>query len=166
MKTCTRCSTELPATLEFFYAAKGNRDGLYTHCKQCHNKITASWTQRHPAYSKDYYQEHCEELKEHANVYRSSLVGFLRRMFYNMNQRCSDPEHVNYSRYGGRGIKVVFLSFEEFFSYVTNVLQVDPRGLEIHRTENIGHYRKGNIEFLTRARHISRHVEDRKLIGV
>jgi hypothetical protein len=34
-KCCTGCSTERPATLEFFYASKDSSDGLTWFCKTC-----------------------------------------------------------------------------------------------------------------------------------
>lgn len=34
-KTCKGCGRSKPATLEFFYAVKGNRDGLAGKCREC-----------------------------------------------------------------------------------------------------------------------------------
>jgi hypothetical protein len=34
-KCCRRCDSELPATTEFFYAAKDRADGFYPYCKPC-----------------------------------------------------------------------------------------------------------------------------------
>jgi hypothetical protein len=34
-KTCSKCQTEKPATLQYFHADKACRDGLYTQCKSC-----------------------------------------------------------------------------------------------------------------------------------
>ena len=66
-----------------------------------------------------------------------------------MNQRCNNPEAQNYKYYGGRGIKNKFTSLDEFRDYVMNELRVDPRGLDIDRIDNSGHYEKGNIRFIT-----------------
>ncbi len=165
-KICTKCCNKYLAIRKFFYADKSHKDGLQSHCRKCHNKTTAKRRQKYPNYNKEYYQEHCEEMKEQCRVYRNSLVGFSRRLFYNMKQRCDNPNHINFSRYGGSNIKVLFGSFEEFFDCITNTLKVDPRGLEIHRINNNGHYEEGNIEFLMRAEHVVAHKEIRKLVRV
>lgn len=165
-KTCIKCCNKYPAIRKFFYVDKSHKDGLQSHCRKCHNKATAKWQQKYPDYNKEYYQEHYEEMKEQFKIYRNSLVGFSRRLFCNMKQRCDNPNHINFSRYGGNGIKVLFVSFEEFFDYIINTLKVDPRGLEIHRINNGGHYEKGNIKFLTRVEHVVKHKEIRKLVRV
>ena len=38
-----------------------------------------------------------------------------------------------------------------------NILQIDPRGLKVHRIDNNRHYEPGNIEFLTQKEHNLRH---------
>jgi hypothetical protein len=35
MKTCAKCKIEFPATTEYFYKNKQNKDGLYSYCKKC-----------------------------------------------------------------------------------------------------------------------------------
>lgn len=71
--------------------------------------------------------------KEH-NAYRGIL------------SRCNNPNVKSYSTYGGRGIKCLFRSFEEFFKEVgfapTKEHQID-------RIDNDGNYEKGNIRWVT-----------------
>jgi len=66
-----------------------------------------------------------------------------------MKQRCTNKNAHNYNRYGGRGIKQKFDSSEKFIEYVLNILQIDPRGLQIDRIDNDRHYEPGNIRFVT-----------------
>lgn len=41
-KVCKKCKRELPYSE--FYPRKGNRDGLYTHCKRCHcNRVLQNY---------------------------------------------------------------------------------------------------------------------------
>jgi hypothetical protein len=61
--------------------------------------------------------------------------------------RCTNPEHLDYPNYGGRGIKFFFKSFEEFFKEVgkrpTNKHSLD-------RKNNNGHYKKRNLRWATK----------------
>ncbi len=45
MKVCTKCSAELPATVEFFYRDCQKRGGLRPDCKICHNKRRTEYRQ-------------------------------------------------------------------------------------------------------------------------
>ena len=87
--------------------------------------------------------------KQRKKRYRNVISGYLVDVFYNINQRCNNPRTHNYNRYGGRGIENRFTSLDDFRDYVLDVLKIDPRGLQIDRTDNNGHYEKGNIRFVT-----------------
>jgi len=50
-------------------------------------------------------------------------------------------------------------SADDFRDYVINELKVDPRGLQIHRIDNDGHYERGNIVFVTREEHKEIHMK-------
>lgn len=89
-------------------------------------------------------------IRNHKKYY-STVNGRLRQCFSGIKQRCNNPKHLSYKNYGGRGIKCFFKSPKEFIDYVTNELQVDPRGLTIDRIDNDGHYERGNIQFVTNA---------------
>ncbi len=123
-KRCSYCKRLYPATREYFYAARGS---LHIWCKVCVRKDNREYKARS----------------------LSTTQGYLRRVFSQMKQRCQNPNDKAYSRYGGRGIKVLFSSADEFIDYVMNVLMVEPRGLTIDRVDNDGHYEKGNIRFVT-----------------
>lgn len=68
-----------------------------------------------------------------------------RVIFISMKNRCADPVRVHYN---GRGIKVLYKDFDEFFA------DVGPRpGPEytIDRIFNDGHYEKGNCRWATKS---------------
>lgn len=76
------------------------------------------------------------------NVERRRLNGI-----YNWAKtRCSNPNVAQYKDYGGRGIKFLFNSFEEFLEE----LGPRPNGYSLDRINNDGNYEKGNIRWATR----------------
>lgn len=149
-KRCSKCK-QIKSHSEF-YKDKRHKDGLFSHCKQCHKQYAKPY-QQHRAESlqaqKKYAQTHREQIQQRRKRYFKSLKGYLRVVWHNMLKRCNNPDDNRYKDYGGRGIKVKFESFDEFFDYVVNDLKADPRGLTIDRIDNDGHYEKGNIRFIT-----------------
>jgi len=61
--------------------------------------------------------------------------------------RCTDPRSQAWPLYGGRGIRFLFASFEQFLA------EIGPRpaGMTLDRTNNDGHYEPGNCRWATRS---------------
>ena len=123
MKRCGKCKTLKPKS-EFYN--RGDKDGLRSKCKQC-------------------FKDDCAHRKVEE---RKTLSGYLRLLYDNIKHRCESPKNKQYRDYGGRGIECLFTR-EEFYDYVLNIMQADPRGLDIDRIDNNGHYEPGNIRFVT-----------------
>jgi len=98
---------------------------------------------------KKYQQVHRIELNEKYRAYQKTIKGCLCYRFKQIKQRCNNLKNPAYKNYGGRGIKCLFKSSQEFVDYVINELKIDPRKLCIDRISNNGHYEKGNIRFVT-----------------
>jgi len=64
-----------------------------------------------------------------------------------MKDRCENPSNDRYERYGGRGIKVIFGSFEDFLK------EVGPRPSDSYTIDrfpnNDGNYEPGNVRWAT-----------------
>jgi hypothetical protein len=68
------------------------------------------------------------------------------QIYHGIRNRCMNPSHIVYRYYGGRGIRVLFSSFEEFLA------DVGPRPTSQHsidRKDVNGHYEPGNVHWVT-----------------
>jgi len=142
VKHCTKCKKSYPATTEHFYKHGQTKDGLRPQCKSCMIRQTVS-------------QRNYDNVKRNMRKYHGTIRGYLTSLWHNIHTRCYNPKAINYERYGGRGIKCLFKTREEFIDYIINNLRFDTREkigkLQIDRINNIGHYEEGNIQFVTRS---------------
>jgi hypothetical protein len=70
----------------------------------------------------------------------------VERNSYNCaRQRCVNNKNPRYADYGGRGIKFLFTSFEQFF----DELGERPEGKTLDRIDNDGNYESGNVHWAT-----------------
>lgn len=69
------------------------------------------------------------------------------RAYSNAQQRCTNPNVPNYANYGGRGIKFLFNSFEQFYAE----LGPRPEGMTLDRIRNEEDYGPGNVRWATRS---------------
>jgi hypothetical protein len=75
------------------------------------------------------------------------------RAYHNARNRCANPASCDWKDYGGRGIKFLFLSFEEFFAELgkrPNDKSTSGKALySLDRRNNDGHYEPGNVRWAT-----------------
>jgi hypothetical protein len=78
-----------------------------------------------------------------------------RRAYENAKQRCITQNPKFWKNYGGRGIKFLFTSFEQFFTELgPRPPGKDARGRALYsvdRKDNDGNYEPGNVRWATRA---------------
>jgi hypothetical protein len=80
-------------------------------------------------------------------------------IFMGAKSRCNNPNSTSWKDYGGRGIKFLFTSFEQFFA------ELGPKPSPKHsldRIDNEGNYEPGNVKWSTRA---EQHANKRRKRG-
>ncbi len=156
-KYCNGCEKNLQAIK--FTKDRRAKSRLQTRCKECQSQQKKEYATT---------DRGREVHRRNKTKYRGTIEGHLACVFAGMTRRCTDLNLRNYENYGGKDIKCLFKNLDDFRIYVINELKIDPRGKQIHRINNDGHYEKGNITFLTPEEHRVIHVELRKLqkVGV
>lgn len=76
------------------------------------------------------------------------------RVFGRIRERCNSPKKDSYEHYGGRGIKVLWNSFQEFKddmyeSYLAHIEKYGRKNTQIDRIDFDGHYCKENCQWST-----------------
>ncbi len=92
------------------------------------------------------------------------------RCFSNAKDRCTNPNNNRFQHYGGRGIKFLFSSFEEFYN---SVGKRPSAGFSLDRIDNEGDYEFGNVRWSTsseqhknqRKRYVVENIPDYLLIA-
>lgn len=80
----------------------------------------------------------------HGQSKRGEMTGAYRS-WHAIQQRCYNPNNPKYHRYGGRGIKVIWNSFDEFYRDMGD----RPAKKSIERIDVNGNYEKGNCKWGT-----------------
>lgn len=127
------------------------RDGSIERCGvKCHlDRVTE--VPRHQGTGR-----HCRRRgKEHPGATHGMACGKYRKyyqLWHNMVQRCTNPAHPKYPRYGGRGITVwePWLDVQQFVTDLLELLGPRPEGelrVCLNRIDNNAGYCPGNVRW-------------------
>lgn len=100
-------------------------------------------------YNKNYHKANRERLLILQKKNRQTRHP-LYKIWDTMKQRCYNPNNLDYTRYGGRGISVSDHwknSFKNFFADLSSGYK---SGLTLDRKNNNGNYEPGNVRWVTR----------------
>jgi hypothetical protein len=92
-------------------------------------------------------QTSCGCLRNKKSRERLTTHGKIGTRAYNSyckaKRRCTSPSDPAFPNYGGRGIRFLFTSFQQFFAELGEC----PPGMTLGRIDNDGHYEPGNVRW-------------------
>jgi len=82
--------------------------------------------------------------------------------FSGAKSRCNNMNDKDYVRYGAKGIKCTWATYEDFANDMIDKNFV--KGSHLHRIDNSGDYSKANCEWLSPKEHTRLHQVDKKVV--
>jgi len=158
MKICGKCKEE--KDLKEFYKDKTKKDGLYNSCKVCVSIYQGNNKEKIAKRMKDYRKNNKEKFikyekeywknnKEKKGKYNKEYLARFpwKRTLHEIKQRCGNPKHIGYHRYGGRGIKCLITS-EELKQIWFRDKAYEMKKPSIDRIDNDGNYNLENCRYI------------------
>ena len=152
LRVCADCGLEAynKVDLEKFQKEKTAKHGRRNLCKKCANKRI----QKDPYYKK-YRQRNADKKKTYEQNRKNHPLTrpkhLLSLRWYNMKNRCTNPNDISYPRYGGRGITICKQWLNNKTSFIQWALNHGfNEKLQLDRIDNNKEYSPKNCRFATR----------------
>ncbi len=128
--------------------SKGRKRAFWNCVCECGNKTVVYGNKLRNGCTKS-----CGCLTKKHTTHRMSSKRFYN-IFKYIKQRCFNKKSTNFIKYGGRGIKCLWKSFEEFRddmyeSYQLHVKEFGEKNTQVDRIDNNGNYEKSNCKWST-----------------
>ncbi len=108
MKFCNQCETEKPFS-EFYKDSRTKSDGLYGHCKKCHNRASTTWQKKNPEpgriRARKWHLDNPGKKLERTRIYRLDPEFRKRENQWNANYKLNNKDKVNSVNAGRRASK-------------------------------------------------------------
>jgi hypothetical protein len=171
LKQCSSCKKILE--LSVFYKKTKSKDGYSNICKACTNSRHAEYRKTEKGREAIKRSNHAwaaknkEHIRQKAVEYRQQNHSTLDQRardfiiskntegpyvtWLSMKQRCTNPNHHAYDRYGGRGIQITceWDNYDAFHAWSKDTGW--QKGLTIHRIDNDLGYAPENCTWITRS---------------
>ena len=142
VKQCSKCKKWL--LKDRFNKSKDRKSGLQYWCIDCSKKYRDQNIAQLKTGAKKWRQENSKKQKIQQKEWGKKNPE--RAVWRDILQRCNNLKNPAYKNYGGRGIKVLYKTFDEF---IQDVGLRPTSKHSIDRIDNDGHYALGNVKWST-----------------
>jgi hypothetical protein len=145
MKRCCTCKSNLE--LSHFNKNRSKKDGLANQCKSCHksanNKYILTNLEKYKRLRRAIGKNQYKKIR---NTPERKISSAWRTMV----SRCMNENDKNYRRYGARGIRVEWDSYQDFKKDMLKAMPEISKRYSLERINNEGNYNKQNCRWATR----------------